>query len=167
MFGGWESFHGRLGEYHASPLAEVLPVEMCNGDDRRNCAQPCLINKVADHPILEGVPWETPPTIGGWNALVAKPGTQTLLTSVPFSVRRTGGDFQFHRGEESPLLVVGRHGRGRTVALATDVAPHWVGGFVDWGDRRVVQDVAGGFIEVGNWYARFFHNLLVWAGQPA
>jgi hypothetical protein len=26
--------------------------------------------------------------------------------------------------------------------------------------------VAGGFtIDVGNWYARFFRNLLVWAGQ--
>jgi uncharacterized membrane protein len=167
MFGGWESFHGRLGEYHTSPLAEVLPVVMCQDDDRRNCAQPCLINKVADHPILEGVPWETPPTIGGWNALIAKPGAETLLTSVPFSVIQTGGDFRFRRGEESPLLVVGRHGRGRTAALATDVAPHWVGGFVDWGDRRVVQDVAEGFIEVGNWYARFFRNLLVWAGQSA
>ncbi len=32
-------------------------------------------------------------------------------------------------------LVVGQHGRGRTAALATDVAPHWVGGLVDWGDR--------------------------------
>ena len=26
MIGGWESFHGRLGEYQGSPLAEVLPV---------------------------------------------------------------------------------------------------------------------------------------------
>ncbi len=28
MLGGWESFFGRLGEYHQSPLAEVLPVVM-------------------------------------------------------------------------------------------------------------------------------------------
>ena len=28
MIGGWESFHGRLGEYHQSPLAAVLPVNM-------------------------------------------------------------------------------------------------------------------------------------------
>ena len=62
-------------------------------------------------------------------------------------------------------MVVGQHGKGRTAALATDVAPHWVGGLVDWGDRRVVQDVAGGFIDVGNWYAQFFRNLLVWTGQ--
>ena len=62
-----------------------------------------------------------------------------------------------------PLLIVGRHGRGRTAALATDVAPHWVGGLVDRGQQRVVQDVPGGFtIDVGDCYARFFRNLLVW-----
>lgn len=165
MFGGWESFHGRLGEYHCSPLADVLPVVMASTDDRRNRAQPCLINKVADHPILESLPWQTPPGIGGWNAIEPKPAAETLLTVLPFSVRREGSDFQFTRGDESPLLVVGRHGLGRTAALATDVAPHWVGGFVDWGDRRVVQAVGEGFIDVGNWYATFFRNLLVWTGQ--
>ena len=45
-------------------------------------------------------------------------------------------------------------------ALATDVAPHWVGGFVDWGKERVVADVGDDFIDVGNWYARFFRQLL-------
>jgi len=80
-------------------------------------------------------------------------------------VHCVAGDFQFTRGEESPLLVVGQYGRGRVAALATDVAPHWVGGFVDWGDRRITQDVGGGFVEIGNWYAGFFRNLLVWTGQ--
>lgn len=167
MLGGWESFFGRLGEYNGSPLADVLPVTMQSCDDRRNYAQPCLIDKVADHPILEGVPWDTPPGIGGRNAVTPKPDSQTLLACVQFSVRRAGGQFEFAGGERSPLLVVGQHGRGRTAALATDVAPHWVGGMVDWGDRRVVQDVANGFIDVGNWYAQFFRNLLVWTGQLA
>jgi len=165
MFGGWESYYGRLGEYHASPLAEVLPVAMLQSDDRRNSAQPCLINKTADHPILDGLPWDEPPGIGGFNAIEPKPNAQTVLTSVRFSVRRADGEFRFTQGEESPLLVVGRHGAGRTAALATDVAPHWVGGFVDWGDRRVVQEVAGDSIEVGNWYAQFFRNLLAWTGN--
>jgi hypothetical protein len=165
MLGGWESFFGRLGEYHQSPLAEVLPVVMDRADDRRNCAQPCLINKVADHPILEGLPWDRPPGIGGFNAITPKPDAQTILTSVQFSVCGTPDEFKFSRGVESPLLVVGQHGRGRTAALATDVAPHWVGGLVDWGDRRVVQKVASECIEVGNWYAEFFRNLLVWSGN--
>jgi uncharacterized membrane protein len=165
MFGGWVSYYGQRGEYHTSPLAEVLPVVMRQSDDRRNSAQPCLMNKTAEHPILEGLPWDEPPGIGGYNAFEPKPGSQTLLTSVRFGVRRTGGEFRFTRGEESPLLVVGRHGQGRVAALATDVAPHWVGGFVDWGDRRVTQEVGGGSVEIGNWYAEFFRNLLVWAGQ--
>jgi hypothetical protein len=166
MIGGWESFFGCAGEYHHSPLAKVLPVVMQQADDRRNFAQPCLINKTADHPILEGLPWDQPPGIGGLNAITAKPNAQTLLTAVRFSARQAGGQFQFTRGDEIPLLVVGQYGRGRTAALATDVAPHWVGGLVDWGDQRVIQDVAGGFtIDVGNWYARFFRNLLVWAAQ--
>jgi hypothetical protein len=165
MLGGWESFYGRLGEYHASPLAEVLPVRMRHSDDRRNSAQPCLLNKTAEHPILAGLPWDRPPGIGGFNAVEPKPGAQTLLTAVLFAVHCAAGEFQFTRGAETPLLVVGEHGRGRVAALATDVAPHWVGGFVDWGDRRITQDVRGETVEIGNWYAAFFRNLLVWTGQ--
>jgi hypothetical protein len=165
MLGGWESYFGRLGGYHESPLADVLPVVIQRADDRRNFAQPCLLNQVAEHPILAGLPWDEPPGIGGLNAVTPKPGTQTLLSAVPFSVRRAGGQFGFSPRQALPLLVVGQHGRGRTAALATDVAPHWVGGLVDWGDRRVVQEVAGGLVEIGNWYAQLFRNLLVWTGQ--
>jgi uncharacterized membrane protein len=165
MLGGWESFFGRLGEYHASALADVLPVLMHQSDDRRNCAQPCLIRKAAEHPIVAGLPWDAPPGIGGFNALAAKRGTVTVLEAVQFSVHQSGEEFQFARGQKWPLLVVGQHGRGRTAALAVDVAPHWVGGLVDWGDGRVVEEVAGETIEIGNWYARFFANLLAWAGN--
>ncbi len=167
MIGGWESYYGRLGEYHQSPLAGILPVVMEHADDRRNSAQPCLINQVAEHPILHDLPWDQPPGIGGYNAITPKPDAQTLLTAVRFSVRRPGRDFQFVRGAEAPLLMVGRHGYGRTAALATDVAPHWVGGLVDWGDQRITQKVTEDSIEVGNWYARFFRNLLLWTGQLA
>jgi hypothetical protein len=165
MLGGWDSYYGRLGEYHQSPLAAVLPVVMQSSDDRWNTAQPCLLKKKAEHPILEGLPWDQPPGVGGMNMIRAKPDAQTLLAAVPFTVRRVGDDFQFTAEDERSLLVVGRHGRGRTAALATDVAPHWVGGFVDWGDRRVTQPVGSDAIEVGNWYAQFFRNLVVWTGQ--
>jgi len=188
MIGGWESFHGRLGEYHQSPLADALPVTMLPHDDRRNFSQPCLIEKLVDHEILVGLPWDQPAGIGGINAVTAKPGAETLLAVAAFSVRHgaplknfrlagrdsvaasfavvhSGQAFEFVSISSAPLLIVGRHGAGRTAALATDVAPHWVGGFVDWGDGRVVQEVGGGMVEVGNWYARFFRNLLAWTGQ--
>ncbi len=104
MLGGWESFFGRAGEYHQSPLADVLPVAMQQADDRRNCAQPCLIHKVAEHPILEGLPWDQPPGIGGLNVIDGQAGAETLLTAVPFAVRRRRADkFEFHRGKELPL----------------------------------------------------------------
>jgi uncharacterized membrane protein len=190
MIGGWESFHGLQGGYDESPLAAVLPVTMQSCDDRRNFAQPCLIEKVADHEILAGLPWDRPPGIGGVNVVTAKPEAETLLAAAEFSVvhakpiksfRLAGKDtaaasfsvvssgeaYKFIPTAAHPLLVVGRHGTGRTAALATDVAPHWVGGFVDWGDQRIVQDVGGGMIEVGNWYARFFRNLVAWAGKTA
>jgi hypothetical protein len=165
MIGGWESFYGLQGEYDESPLAAVLPVSMQPCDDRHNFPQPCLIEKVADHEILAGLPWNEPPGIGGINAITAKPDAETLLSAVSFSVQRTAEGFQFKPAGLFPLLVVGRHGDGRTAALATDVAPHWVGGFVDWGDQRVTQEVGGGRIEVGNWYARFFRNLVAWAAK--
>lgn len=165
MLGGWESYFGRLGEYHRSPLVEVLPVAMLESDDRRNAAQPCLIEKAVDHEILRGLPWDRPPGIGGFNAFIPKPSSQTLLCSVQFSVQAKESEFEFVRGPSAPLLVVGVWGKGRTAALATDVAPHWVGGLVDWGDRRITQPVPGGFVEIGNWYAEFFRNLLVWTGE--
>ncbi len=162
MAGGWESYHGRLGEYPGTPLAEVLPVDMLGCDDRRNFAQPCLVRPLADHPVLAGLPWETPPAIGGLNQVRPKPGSQTVLAAVPFEVRLEAGQFSFRQGEELPLLVLGRFGRGRTAALATDVAPHWVGGLVDWGQPRIVQPVGNGFVEVGSAYVRLLANLLRW-----
>ena len=89
MLGGWDSFHGRLGEYHQSPLAAVLPVLMQSCDDRRNFAQPCLVEKACDHEILAGLPWDQPPGIGGINAVTAKPEAETLLVAASFSVLRT------------------------------------------------------------------------------
>ena len=57
-------------------------------------------------------------------------------------------------------------GRGRTAALATDVAPHWVGGLVDWGSRRVTaQAPRGEMIEVGQHYATFLTRLVEWTGS--
>jgi len=165
MIGGWESFFGRSGEYHGTVLADVLPVTLRSEDDRANCAQPCLVRCLAEHPITAGLPFDTPPCIGGFNRVDARPAATTLLTAVRFFVTREGDGFSFMPGADEPLLVVGRFGEGRTAALATDAAPHWVGGLVDWGDERIVQGVGSGWIEVGNWYARFFRNLLAWTGR--
>jgi hypothetical protein len=163
MIGGWESFSGAERQYTGSPIADVLPVELVDGDDRVNSAQPVLIDKVADHPIVDGLPWHRPPCVGGYNRFTARRDAQTILQLRHVAVERADDGYAFKQGATSPLLVTGQRGAGRVAALATDVAPHWVGGFVDWGDQRV--DAAGPDaepVQVGEWYARFFANLVAW-----
>lgn len=65
--------------------------------------------------------------------------------------------------ERFPLLVVGNYGKGNIAALATDVAPHWIGGWVDWGEERIKQQTTGdSFIEAGAGYVKFFAQLVRW-----
>ena len=61
------------------------------------------------------------------------------------------------------MLVVGQFGRGRSAAFASDAAPHWVGGLVDWGAKRIAAHAkGGGQVEVGNHYAELFARLVRW-----
>jgi uncharacterized membrane protein len=168
MIGGWETFCGLGGDWADTAIGAILPVEIQRTDDRVNCDQPALlVGTGMTHPITDGLPWSgRPPTIGGFNRCQAKTQAQTLLELQRFSVSEQDGKFVFNAGERVPMLAVGSHGKGRTVAFMTDLAPHWVGGFVDWGDTRVVAKATGSWeIEVGNWYARFVEQMLGWAGS--
>ena len=65
-----------------------------------------------------------------------------------------------------PLLVLGNFSQGRVCALATDVAPHWATGLVDWGDARIKAHATyASPVEVGNWYVEFFANILKWTAS--
>lgn len=167
MIGGWESFHGHGGKWDGSPIADALPVEIGSEDDRINCDQPALLIRQEEHPIAAGLPWNVrPPTIGGFNRVVPRTGSQTVLLVQQFQCLRAQGRFEFIEQAQDPMLVVGAHGKGRTACLMTDLAPHWVGGLVDWGDdQRVTAKAPGSWqIEVGNFYAQFVGNLLAWTG---
>lgn len=168
MIGGWESYHGHGGSWDGSPISDALPVEISTEDDRINCDQPALLIATEVHPINDGLPWDLrPPTVGGFNRTVAKPGAATVLMAQRFQATYEGAQFRFTPMEEDPILVLGAADRGRTAALMTDLAPHWVGGLVDWGDgERVSAQAPGSWqIEVGNLYAQFVANLLTWTGQ--
>jgi hypothetical protein len=170
MIGGWESYHGLGGDWDGTPIGQILPVRISRDDDRVNCDQPALVRKVQSHPIVDDLPWdERPPTIGGFNRFAAKSDGQVLLDVQRFAARRATGtdEMHFRATGRDPLLVVGRHGRGRVAALATDVAPHWSGGMVDWGDGPRVTAAApeSWEIEVGSCYAKFVRQLLAWTGQ--
>jgi hypothetical protein len=167
MIGGWESYHGVGGDWDASVVAESLPVEISSRDDRVHFDQPALLHCQSEHSILAGLPWRTrPPGIGGLNRFRPRSSATVLLEAQSFSVRADSGGFQFEPCGLDTVLAVGEYGRGRTAALATDVAPHWVGGLVDWGTARVSAQAPGAeAIEVGDCYARFFQQLLAWAGR--
>lgn len=171
MIGGWESFHGFGGNWDGSPLGNVLPVEIQTVDDRINFPQSAFLLPTCDHKITSNLPWqECPPAIGGMNRVRVKPSATVLLQAHSFLVSnslsqgQTGStDWSFVTRETFPALVVGQNGLGRTAAFLSDVAPHWVGGFVDWGhDRVAAQAPNAGAIEVGHLYALFWRQLLQW-----
>lgn len=168
MLGGWESFTGFGGDYNNTVLKDILPVVMRPRDDRINCPQPCLIEKIKDHEIIDLLPFESnPPSIGGFNRLAAKPDAETILLARRFDVCLQAGKFAFTpSAQPDPLLVVGSYAKARVCAFATDAAPHWVGGLVDWGDTRLEAQAPGANpIEVGNWYAALFTNLINWTAR--
>jgi len=162
MIGGWESFHGAGGDWDQTAIADILPVVIDSDDDRLNCDHPVAIRSVCDHPIVAELPWsQRPPVIGGLNRFTPRPSAQVLLEADRLSLNCTAGQWSAQLIETLPLLVLGEHGAGTTAALATDVAPHWVGGFVDWGTGRVQGQAAGAeAIEVGELYATFWQQLL-------
>jgi hypothetical protein len=164
MIGGWESFHGLGGAWDGTALSEALPVQIAAEDDRLNCDHPVFVRRVTGHPIAGDLPFgERPPLIGGLNRVQARPGTTTILEARRFSARWAADTVQLTRAQTHPLLVAGVHGHGRTAALMTDLAPHWVGPFIDWGDERVTAKSPQSFeVEVGNLYAQFVRQLLEW-----
>lgn len=163
MIGGWDSFQGLAGHYAGSPLEQALPVRLRRRDDRVNSPQPCVIEKTADHAILDGLPWRQPATVGGYNHVARKPASQVLLTARHTDIRVRGGQIHFKPGRAAPLLIVGRYGQGRTAAFTSDVAPHWVGTLVDWGKKRIQAQAPGGSaVEIGCDYAEFFARLVRW-----
>lgn len=174
MIGGWESFHGFGGDWDGTAIGNALPVEIQSTDDRQNFDQSAWLLPTAEHPITSNLPWLTrPPAIGGMNRVRPKSDATTLLNAHAFRVTTgeasgSGSRFSFEQQETLPALVVGQHGTGRTAVFLSDVAPHWVGGFVDWGMPRVTAEAEGsGAVEVGHDYAQFWKQLLHWtAAMP-
>lgn len=172
MIGGWGSFTGLVGGYARTPIEQLLPVRCVPKDDRVNWASGSVLTVNDDLRLTNDearrrsnrrssiVNRHSLPIVCGYHRTVPKSGTRTWL-----SLR----DLRFRRGRASlgkphPLLVTGTAGAGRTAAFLTDCAPHWAGGLVDWGRRRItVPVVAGVSPEVGDRYLHFFAGLIRWA----
>ncbi len=109
MFGGWMSFQGIEGKAHykGTPMEEILPVTMVDGDDRVEVPQgfsPEICQPV--HPVLKDVPRDWPRLLS-YNRLHAKPDATVLAV----------------RGEDT-IWAAWNFGKGRTMAFAVDCAPH-------------------------------------------
>jgi len=158
MIGGWESFHGLSGEYHSDPVADILPVECMKSDDRVNYCHGAFPALKREHPCLAGLPWDKPPVVCGFNKVTVREGADYVLCLRLLEIQ---GDKLSFADQEHPLLVFGSHGAGKTAALTTDLAPHWVGGLVDWGEPRLTAKAEGGSeVEVGSLYAQFISQLV-------
>lgn len=118
MVGGYMSFSGIDGRarFGQSPLAATLPVTMLDHDDRVEVPEGLHATVIEPgHEVLGGTPPEWPLLLG-YNRVAAKPESTVVA-----------------RFGEDPLLVVGQEGAGRTVAFASDLAPHWAPPeFVSW-----------------------------------
>ncbi|UOQ87464.1 glutamine amidotransferase [Gracilibacillus salinarum] len=121
MIGGYLSFMGIEGKanYKNSPLAEILPVVMEDGDDRVEVPQGINPNVVSNHGLLKELgEWSS---FLGYNKLTAKSNTDTLMEI-----------------NEDPFLVLGSYHKGKTAAFASDCAPHWGSlEFVEWENYSV------------------------------
>ncbi len=128
MIGGSLSFDG--GGYAETPLADVLPVRMRPTDPAGAQVvlgpfEPQPVPSLMHHPILELHPDPTEalavwkgltPLVGANQLLGAQEGAVVLLEHPQERVRG---------GARMPVLAVGRYGKGRTLALATDTSWHW------------------------------------------
>lgn len=170
MIGGWESFHGLGGDWDGTALGNLLPVEIGRVDDRTNFDQPALLHPSGWSRELFDLPWfQRPPTIGGMNRFQPKSDAETWLDVTSYRPRfdPEAQTLQWpESGSTFPALVTRQRSLSRTAAFASDVAPHWVGGFVDWGPGRVTAQAPGApAIEVGSNYALFWRRLLAWTGR--
>jgi uncharacterized membrane protein len=164
MIGGWASFTGKVGHYAGSRIEQLLPVRCVPGDDRVQRASGAVVGETSQTTVHFPSPdFKSPPIVCGYHRVRVIPGSKVLLLlrDVEFKGNRA------ILGKPHPLLVAGHASWGSTLAFLTDCAPHWAGGLVDWGHKRITVTVSPGVqIEVGDTYLRFFADLIRWISLP-
>ena len=128
MIGGSLSFDG--GGYGETALADVLPVRMRPTSPNGAVVvegefEPVPVAVQLHHPLLELYP-EPAQTLSAFKGLYPLRGLNALLGARKSAV--TLLEHPTARGQDQqklPVLVVGRHGHGRSLAFATDSSWHW------------------------------------------
>jgi uncharacterized membrane protein len=119
MCAGWGSFGGyrNNGRYHGTPVEEILPVFIKDGDDRVEVVDGFkfrVTNK--NHPTVRGLDWDNADYyMLGYNRVRAKPRATVIA-----------------KYERDPVLVAWEYGKGRSIAFSCAFELHWAGTFVNW-----------------------------------
>ena len=118
--------------YQGTPIETALPVEIDGHDDRVEVPEGVEPQAVdGRHPIIKGIKGRWPVVLG-YNRVAPKSDAEIVVA--------VGSD---------PLLVVGKFGKGRSVAFTSDCGPHWAPpAFVSWPGyamlwREIVRWTAG------------------------
>jgi uncharacterized membrane protein len=112
---------------------------------------------IQPHPAIQSISGQSGCVVVGYNRVFAKSGATVLVDGFRLNV-----DTSLHANlehVETPMLCVWQRGAGRVAALAPDVMPHWAGGIVDWGDRRLRLPTGN---EVGHLYVALLVDLCRW-----
>ncbi len=161
MVGGWGSFAGPFGNWSGSEIEKLLPVNCLKKDDRHNLGSGLYVFKKKNHPIVKSVNFKQAPVIIGFNEVKPKKGADIVLTVKAFLPAEKS-----YSKKEYPLLVVSQNSEIRTAAFTTDFAPHWCGGLVDWGSKRLKLSVNKAIqIEIGDQYVRFVSQVIQWLAK--
>ncbi len=118
MAGGYLSFQGIEAKagYRRTAIEEVLPCTIDPWDDRVETPEGFSPSRTdTDHPVLAGIEGDWPDLLG-YNR---------------FSAREDAIVLAVHAGD--PILAVREVARGRTLAWASDIGPHWCPQeFLEW-----------------------------------
>lgn len=125
MIGGYFSFQGIDGRarWRRTPVEEALPVTCLPYDDRIEAPEGIKAEVIGspDHPVLKGLGKDWPILLGANEIIVKDQKGVEVLAQLP---KDQGGH---------PLLVTGSYGKGRSLAWASDIGPHWLPAtFSDW-----------------------------------
>jgi uncharacterized membrane protein len=134
MIGGYMSFQGIRGmaNYHGTPIEEILPVYISKQDDRVEVPEG-MIPEIVDreHLVVKGITGAKWPMFLGYNKLKLKEGAALIA-----------------RYRDDPFIAVTSYGGGRTMAFASDLAPHWGTAFVGW-----------------EYYPKFWYQAIRWLAK--
>jgi uncharacterized membrane protein len=162
MIGGWDSFCGQNGGYEKSRIGAILPLMQMRSDDRMNSPYPwamMLSNPEASTPYHE-LQFDPAPCLAGLNKTCLAPDAELILETKQLVLEKKTMLLS-QDVETLPLLACRYEDQGKVLAFASDLAPHWAGGFVDWGSERIaVRDQRIAEIEVGDQYLKFISICL-------